>query len=258
MSPLAPVRIGLLLFAVLALANQRLRAQVSVYPDGGSATAPQNSTGNILYFSVFNESENGEWFSFSCSTGGQVTSCTAQGSEYIGPFEGAEIWVSYNTGAAGSGTVTLTANSSMSWDDGWYNITVESPTGFPVVSSWPYNPHKRDYTLCAVPGCFALIYRQSTVPYFSLDTPRNLTLVYSSDRLNPKPFVHVDVMRDVNHAELPQKFQLQVKVNGNFMWFMNSEQTLNFQHVNDGAFHRLGGQFDAAANGLSGTGVYPI
>ena len=115
----------------------------------------------------------------------------------------------------------------------------------------PYNYAKLDYDLCAV-NCFAAVHAQSTAPYFSLDAPRSVTLVYNSDRVNPKPFVHVNVMPDAGYT--PTEYRLQVKVNSVFAAFVNGDTTLRF--TNPGAvFVRLGGQFDAS--NLS-TGVYPL
>src|SRR5437879_2327326 len=60
--------------------------------------------------------------------------------------------------------------------------------GAPIVDATPYNYAKQDYTLCAV-QCFATLYRQSTVPYLSMGTPRSVTLVYNSHRAKPRPYV---------------------------------------------------------------------
>src|SRR6266545_258662 len=90
------------------------------------------------------------------------------------------------------------------------------PPGAPVVDATPYNYAKQDYNLCAV-SCFATVYRQSTTPYVSLDEARSVTLVYNSDRVNPRPFVHVEVTPDTGYT--PTEYQLQVKVNGAFVTF---------------------------------------
>ncbi len=253
---LVPCTAFLLVASALPAAD--LVAQVSVWPDGGSATAPENTSGNTVDFTVENTGSD-DWFLLSCSRTGAVTSCSpSQNQVFISAGSWVNVTVTYSTGPAGAGTVTLTAQGSEigGSDDGWYDVTVQPPPGAPVVESWAYEDpaKKQNYSLCAV-ACYALTYAQSTVPYFSLDTPRNVTLAYNSDRANPRPFVHVDVMKNASYPEAPQKFQLQVKINSSLVTFVNGEQTLNFQYVNDATFHRIGGQFDASGYA---TGVYPM
>jgi RHS repeat-associated protein len=127
------------------------------------------------------------------------------------------------------------------------------PPGAPVVDVTPYDYAKQDYNLCAV-TCFATLYRQSTVPYISLDQPRAVTLVYNSDRVNPMPFVHVNVTPDLGFGQTPTEYRLQVKVNGSFVTFRNGEQMLRFNYPG-AASARLGAQFDATSYA---TGVYPM
>src|SRR2546427_3657315 len=127
------------------------------------------------------------------------------------------------------------------------------PPGAPVVDATPYNYAKQDYALCSVNG-FAALYRQSTVPYFSFDQPRSVTLFFNGDRANPRPFVHVNVSPDLSYGQTPTEYRLQVKVNGAFVTFVNSEQTLRFTYPGS-APARLGAQFDASSYT---TGVYPM
>ena len=98
-------------------------------------------------------------------------------------------------------------------------------------------------------ACFAATYGQSTVPYFSLDAPRSVALAYNGDRLNPKPFVQVDVTPDLS-VGTPTEYRLQVKVNGAFVLFANNEQTLRFAYATS-AKVRLGGQFDGSIYGAA-------
>src|SRR5206468_2720865 len=137
-------------------------------------------------------------------------------------------------------------------DAGSYTVLVGQAAGAPIVDVAPYNYGKQDYSRCAV-SCFATVYVQSTVPYLSLDTPRSVTLVYNSDRVNPRPFVHVNVTPDLSLGT-PLEYQLQVKVNNAFVTFVNGDQTLRFMYPGSGKV-RLGGQFDAAAANAGPTGV---
>lgn len=134
-----------------------------------------------------------------------------------------------------------------------YNGVTYATSADPVVDLTPYNYATQDYSRCAV-ACFAAVHQQSTTPYFSLDVPRAVTLVYNSDRVNPRPFVHVNVSPAIAVTETPTEYRLEVKVNGAFVNFLNGEQTLRFSYP--GAITaRIGGQFDAASYA---TGVYPM
>jgi RHS repeat-associated protein len=111
---------------LLALASRGV-AQVSVTPDGGSSSAYANTTGNTVSFWVVNDGDD-DWFSFSCTRSGQVSSCSAPGSTFISGGGGsASVSVTFDAGAGGTGTVMLAAaNTWGQWDDGWYDILVIS------------------------------------------------------------------------------------------------------------------------------------
>jgi RHS repeat-associated protein len=125
-------------------------------------------------------------------------------------------------------------------------------TPAPTVNATPYNPDAQDFGRCAV-SCFAATYAQSTVPYFSLDTPRNVTLVYNGARVAPRPFIHVDVTHPAGSSNVPQEFWLEAKVNGTLVTFLNGETRLHFSGSSQTV--RLGGQFDASSYA---TNVYPL
>jgi hypothetical protein len=79
----------------------------------------------------------------------------------------------------------------------------------PIVSLAPYSADLQDFGRCAA-ACFAATYAQSTVPYLSLDTPRNVTLVYNGARAQPRPFVHVDVTHGGDSTNLPARYRLRI------------------------------------------------
>ena len=133
-------------------------------------------------------------------------------------------------------------------------VALGGTPGAPLVDVTPYNYAKQDYRLCAV-NCFMMVYRQSTVPYFSFDAPRSVTLAYNSDRAFPWPFLLVNVSPDLSYGQTPTEYRLQVKVNGAFVTFVNNgEQTLRFTYPGS-ATARIGGQIDASSYA---TGVYPM
>jgi len=202
-------------------------------------------------FTVRNADKAQRTYSLSCTASGTVTCGTVTPTSLpLAVGASGSVTVSYSVAAAGTGTLSLTAANGDITDVGSYTIPVASPGG-PLVDFGPYNYAKQDYSLCAS-SCFATIYAQTTVPYFSLDTPRSATLVYNSDRVNPRPFVHVEVTPDTGYT--PTEYRLQVKVNGAFVTFVNGDQTLRFAYPGRTKV-RLGGQFDAS--GYT-TGVYPL
>jgi RHS repeat-associated protein len=139
---------------------------------------------------------------------------------------------------------------------GSYNVVSEGGPP-PIVDLSPFDGDNQDMARCAA-SCFAATYAQSTVPYFSLDTPRNITLAYHGDRVAPQPFVQVNVMHGGNGSNLPNAFYLKVKkADGTFITFLNGEQKLRFAAA-AGSYYRLAGQFDAAANGMGSSAVYAI
>jgi RHS repeat-associated protein len=247
----------LVLPAALAFTAPSLLAQggsVSVTPDGGTATKPQNASGQTVTFTVTSSGAiEPQIFDLTCSATDSTSACSVQGQITV-PGEGSGlVEVSFTTRGVGSGTVRLTASTANCdpefdlgcvTDNGYYSVTV-TDVGFPpIVDASPYNPSFQSYALCAL-SCLAATYAQSTVPYFSLDTPRNVTLVYNGDRVNPRPFVHVNVSHDPGSPYTPSEYRFEVKVNGTNVTFVNGETVLRFAYPGTAA-HRLGGQFDAS------------
>lgn len=107
---------------------------------------------------------------------------------------------------------------------------------------------------CAV-SCFAVVAGHSTVPYFSADAPRSVSLVYHGDRLAVRPFVYADV-RLASGAPAATELWLEAKVNGSAVTFTNGDQRLRFSGAGaSSGTVRLAGQFDASA---LATGAYPM
>ncbi len=234
-------------------------AQITVTPDGTlEPNRTIQSVGNVATFSVTRAPGGigGSLLGFTCAVASMVTACTPPAGTLIGPGQTIMVNVTYDVGNVGTGTVTLRASGPAGQDDGYKTVPVVLPPGAPRISALPYLEAKQDYGRCAA-ACFAATYSQSTVPYVSLDAPRNVTLVYHGDRNAPKPIVLLDVAPDSGFAGWPSEFQLQVKVNGVLVTFVNGEQTLRFSvgATNDKTY-RIGGQFDGSAY-THGT-VYPM
>lgn len=139
----------------------------------------------------------------------------------------------------------------------WYGVQYVTRLAgpIPVVSLAPYSAALQDLGRCAF-DCFAATYAQSTVPYYSLDTPRSITLAYHGDRVDPKPFVQVDVTHGGDASNLPTAYRLKIRKGATDITFLNGETTLRF--TTSTATERLAGQFDAAANGMSADSVYDL
>jgi hypothetical protein len=94
-----------------------------VTPQGAEITRNAQTTGNVVWFSVENNSDEQQQFSLSCSRSGAVSSCTRSGSVTIDGWSSADVSVTFNTGAAGTGTVHLYVDNGL-LDHGWYDVTV--------------------------------------------------------------------------------------------------------------------------------------
>ena len=131
-------RLVLLLLAFLigsAIARTPLQAQVhtncvscptlTITPDGGSASQPQNGTYTIKFVAKNTGSATGTWH-FACSaTGG--ASCASDdvtpSSDDFSPGQIDTLTATYTLGVT-SGTVTVTATGSTNGETGSYNVTV--------------------------------------------------------------------------------------------------------------------------------------
>lgn len=228
-----------------------------VTPDGQTATARITQTGGYTEtFTVTNWYAGPMTYTLTC-TGTASMSCTGVSPLQVTVAAGAQTTVvaAYNVGSAGTGTLRVVATSGAATDTGSYAVPVNNPTaGAPIVDASPQYGHFSQAMARCAGSCFAATYAQSIVPYFSLDAPRSVTLAYHGDRVDPNPFVHVNVRPDSTYGQWPSEYRFQVKVNGAFVTFLNGEQLLRFSYPGN-LWARLGGQFDATSYA---TGVYSM
>ncbi len=234
----------------------RLTASTPTLPPGNNST--------ITAFLTIEYSINGGGSWFSVGGTSQVT-VTGTGPGFFTNVQtftptvtvsgGGPVWIRLVLRGTASGTlpggavkVQIYASSGA-----YYPVTWSNFPGTPVVDALPYNFDNQNYGSCAQ-ACFAAVHAQSTVPYYSLDAARSVSLAYNGDRVSPKPFVAVNVKPDVAYGSTPIQYKLQVKVNGGVVTFLNGELTLNFAYVGTPPA-RIGGQFDASSYA---TGVYPL
>ncbi len=99
-------------------------------------------------------------------------------------------------------------------------------------------------SICAV-GCFAANYSFSTIPYFSLDQPRNVTLVYNGDQAIRRPTIFADVNGDDGTGVGINTFTLSATVNGSAVTFLNGSTQVVYS--GNLGWIRLAAQFDASS-----------
>lgn len=225
---------------------------VKVTPDGGSATAPAQSSGLTVTFNVDNQSGQQQDFGLMCRRTGAVSSCSVWPAVLpLDPGEDADVDVTYSTGSPGSGTVTLTA-SDIDEDDGYYNVTVENPPPAkyaPVLSTAIHNGFYRDVSMC-VHGCFDAMVAHTTPAYVSMDVERAVTLVYSSAMAKPVGLVRVKATD--NSEVAPDKMSIRLKRNGQWVSFIPNDSTEHFFEA-DSNSNYLAAAFDASDDS---TGAY--
>ncbi len=228
-----------------SVALSPLLAQIVVLPhESDLSYEPErafHTSGWTATFTVYNNKPIGSNIFLSCSTASVVDSCSVQSVINIPPGTSAPVTVTYAVGNAGTGKVSLIASAGAS-DQGTYFVPVVLPAGAPRIIALPYLEARQDYSRCAV-SCFTATHAQSSVSYVALDAERYVILAYNGDRVAPKPFVAVDVFPDTTFGTWPSEYQLQVKVAGSLVTFVNGEQTIRFSGTTGSTRYRLAGQF---------------
>lgn len=235
-----------LLFASSLLGAQ----QISVYPDGSNVTKPFKSAiqEHSVNFGLVGL-VSGQSYTREIACTGQIADCMSPTPQvFTAPLQ--NLTVKFTTLSQGTARVRLKVyHWSGPADTGWYNITVDAFSGNIDVT----NNDNQDVSLCAN-SCFGAVYAQSTVPYFSLDAPRHVTLVYHGDRSSLLPFVHADVGPAAG-AITADEYWLEAKVNGAFVPFLNEGAGTKIRFYGSSQQVRLAGQFSAANYP---TGAHPM
>jgi RHS repeat-associated protein len=119
----------------------------------------------------------------------------------------------------------------------------------PVINTAPHSGENVDASLCAV-ACFDAVVGYTTPAYFSMNTPRAVTLLYRSSQARPMPVVQVDV-KD-NSASAADMFSIRLKrPNETYVTFTNGSSQIYVAGSLDTT--RLAVQFDGTA---LATGAY--
>ena len=221
----------------------------TITPTGTTiTTTPQ--TDSSYTFTITNSAAASETYQITpiCTGAGLDPGCWVSATSAALAASGTtNVTLYYSTLAAGAtGTIGIALA-----DDG-YNfsnaVTVNAGygAGAPRIDALPYVADNQELTRCAM-SCYTATYAQGTVPYYSIDLPRNVVLAYNESRVAPRPFVHVNVSPDPGTAGTPLRYELQVKVAGAFVTFVNGETLLKFTSPAGNPVVRIGGQFDASA-----------
>ena len=138
------------------------------------------------------------------------------------------------------------------------------PSKDPKLATWGAVPHTlqvdgsmnnadlQSPSICEA-ACFAATYSFSTVPYYSLDAPRNVTLIYNGDQVSPRPFIFADVNGDDGTGVAIDSLRMTATVNGSAVTFLTGSTIITFTAPLGPV--RLIGQFDASNRA---TNVYPL
>lgn len=228
-----------------------LAPTVQVSPVVTSMNAQTNASGTYT-FNVHNVGSSGQ-ITYTLQVTGctaPVTSCAAPGSVTVDQGADSVVRVSFQTQAvSGAGNISLRAfktfvNTYESTGTGTVNVSSRLS-----VSTAFMNNDDQDMSLC-VASCFAMTASRSTVPYYTLDTPRSITLLYNGDRAFPRPFVYADVSAATAPGGAVAHYTMEVQRLGVDLPYTNGETNLIFQGTTSPATtYRLAGQIDMSSYG---------
>ena len=222
-------------------------------------------------FTITNyQSSSGTYNLTTTCSGSGVSSCVNKKgtSVTIGGSSSVQDTVTFTTGSTvgSTGTVQVKAvyaSNSAGVDSGYVNVTAQWPPLFGVTTTYT-NQEDQDMGRCAQ-SCFAAVTSMSTVPYYSRDASRNVTLIYNGDRLARRPIVMANVDFVSSLPYTVKDLELRVQVNGAWVQFTNGQDTLHFNPSalvsNPYTPYRIGGQFSDTAYGAAGQyplGSYPM
>jgi YD repeat-containing protein len=204
---------------------------------------------DTLIVTVTNDSSGSENLVDGIGTcSGAVSSCSATPYPLTVPGNNQSylrvIWT--NSTTAGTGTIGFYV--------GGMNSTITVTVSSFTVDTTTTNLTDQMVSLCAT-ACFAGMTSFSTVPYYTLSTPRNVTLVYNEDRVHPRPVIYADVSL-LSGSATPTQYTLAATLNGTKVVFLTGDTTIYFS--GSSAPVRLAGQFDATSNAATSTGIYTL
>lgn len=234
----------------------------------GSATISVAAyTASTQQFTVSHLTSGSASYALSARCSGVVATCSRDSAtvSFTGPGN-KTVTVSFSVGQGTTGgqvgLVAVNASNATKADSSF--VAVAATGTQPMLITWDFNNNDHQRSDICANACFAAVHRQSTVPFFTGLGPQAVSLVYSSDRVAPRPFIYADVKLLPGATKTPQRLELRVRVNGVDRPFLNGsgptyggETVLTFagSGLIAGTKHRLGGQIDASD---LATGTYPM
>jgi RHS repeat-associated protein len=254
----AAFRAGLFGFAsliALAAAPHQAAAQtISVFPDGQAISAPTSSTIQTANFGLVGLVSGQTYFREIFCTGEVINCGSATPEQFTAPKNSISVtYFTTNTGGPGRIFLKVYKAGMTPMDTGWFNVTV-TPTD--VVSDLTANNNaNQDMGLCAA-SCFAPVYSQGTVPYYSLGAARNVTLVYHGDRAAPNGLLYTNA--SISTSRTVSEYWLEAtRSTGAHIKFANGDTVIRFAGTNVGQV-RLGGRFYPDSNVMAGTAMSAV
>jgi RHS repeat-associated protein len=245
----------------LAATPRRAAAQcsntsISVSPCNTSMTELANTSNVRVVFTWTNLLAVQQQVDPTVSCTGYVVSCTfTTAFVHMAAHASGTDTVVFSTGNGTSGSFKVSGNGVSS------TITVSAPTHVaPVVSLPYYNNDNVQASLCAS-HCFDKVLMYTTPAYYTMDTPRSVTLMYRSNTANPMVTVQVDATD--NSSTPPTKMSLKVQrtntTGSPLATFTNGSTELYFTFSDSINPNRLAGQFaPQGADTLTGAYSYTV
>jgi RHS repeat-associated protein len=210
-------------------------------------------------------------FAVTVTCSGYISNCTPSSSSltFSGSLQTPQpLRVTFTTGAQDSiGSIQVVVAATNNAED-------RSIAGASISNRYPQvltvgtaqNNNDNQVTAACALDCFAATAAVSTIPYYSMDAPRSVTLAYNGDRVGARAFVYTDVSLGAA-ADPVSSFTIDVRgasTNARIP-FVNGDSVLTFgPGASATQAVRLAGQLDmssqrVSANAAPGvTGVYPV
>jgi len=220
---------------------------------GPTDYASANTAGLTAMWLIRNDGTGSVTIWLSCARVDRIVSCSIPTNVVIGPHSVAPATVTFSTGSAGFGRVTINAhtttcppNACLSYDGGTNRTvrSVQSPTSSSIsINPAPHNGDYRDVSKC-VAECFDATLNYTTPAYVTMDMGRSVTISYRSSQAKPLGLVQVDATD--NTAPAPDKMSILLKrPDGTWVPFTNDSTQIFFS--SGSGTSRLAAQFDASA-----------
>lgn len=200
-------------------------AGVAVTPDGGTTAPRAANTGSFTdTFTVKNTGGAFQTYTLTCAGSSNVTcsSSSPSGSIGVAANASAPVIATYSVGAAGTGSLTLTAAASGASDGGTYHVRVVTSTQqAPVVALDSVNPGPtvpRELCMAIALGqgaaseCGDLRIVHALPTTRSMNKARTPTLLYNSAFAHPFPLVAAQVTLPT--TVIPDSIEAVLTVNG--------------------------------------------